>query len=449
MIVVVAGAAGSGKSTLGLELARSLGAALLDLDTLTNPVLEGLGSALADGAHWNDAGLRVLVRPARYAALRATLADQVRAGGSAVLVAPFTAELLGGEEWQQLVEAAGTTPQVVWLRASPELLAERRRIRSADRDAHVVDPPAEHTPLVPHLRVDASLPTAEQLADVLRRLGADRGGTDRPGADRPDADRPDANHLGADRPDADRRSADRPGARPGSAPRSLPADSPVFARSFDAALFDLDGTLIDSTPAVIRSWQQLGREYGLAHDLLASGHGRPASHVIASSFPEHLAAEALARVTEIEAADVDDIIALDGAAALLNSLPDSARAIVTSGTRLIAGNRVGAAGLTPPAVLVTFDDVTNGKPHPEPFLLAAERLGVDPARCVVFEDAPAGLAAAKAAGCTTVGIVGTHDQHELEPDADLLIDGLFQLRVVARPGGGFRLAPAEGSEHHH
>ncbi|MCS5720083.1 HAD-IA family hydrolase [Herbiconiux sp. CPCC 205763] len=445
MIVIVAGAAGSGKSTLGRELARSLGAALLDLDSLTNPLLEGLGSELAGDAHWNDARLRSVVRPARYAALRAMVADQVLVGGSAVLVAPFTAELLGGIEWQHLVGAAGTPPRVVWMRASPELLAERRRIRSAERDAHVVDPPADHAPLVPHLSVDASLPTAEQLADVLGQLGVDPrrdDGHDRhgrvDGLGTPPVGGLDA-HGRADRLDAR-------GAPPVEGDRSLPADSPVFARTFAAGLFDLDGTLIDSTPAVLRSWAQLSEEYGLETDLLASGHGRPASQVIAAGFPEHLAAEALARVTEIEAADLDGIVALDGAARLLDSLPDSARAIVTSGTRLIAGNRIGAAGLTPPAVLVTFDDVTNGKPHPEPFLLAASRLGVDPANCVVFEDAPAGLAAAKAAGCATVGIVGTHDEHEL--DADLLVDGLFQLRVVLQPGGGFRLAPAHLDPHH-
>ncbi|SDZ17081.1 HAD-IA family hydrolase [Herbiconiux ginsengi] len=483
MIVVVAGAAGSGKSTLGLELARSLGAALLDLDTLTNPLLEGLGAELAGGAHWNDPALRGLVRPARYAALRAALADQVRAGGSAVLVAPFTAELLGGPEWEQLIEAAGSAPVVVWLVASPELLAERRRLRSADRDSHVVDPPAGHAPVVPHLGVDASRPTAEQLADVLARLGVEagraddgrvndggagggsghdgggaNGGGSHDGGGVDDSARDVGRHNGStDKSgspggsgvdDGARDDRDRDlSARSVGGGRTLPTDSPVFARTFDAALFDLDGTLIDSTPAVVRSWAQLGREYGLETDLLASGHGRPASQVIAAGFPDHLAAEALARVTEIEAADLDGVVALEGAAALLDSLPDSARAIVTSGTRLIAGNRIGAAGLTPPVVRVTFDDVTHGKPHPEPFLLAAERLGVDPTDCVVFEDAPAGLAAARAAGCTTVGIVGTHDEHEL--DADLLVDGLFQLRVVLQPGGGFRLALADGPSHDH
>ncbi|WP_440709009.1 HAD-IA family hydrolase [Herbiconiux sp. YIM B11900] len=394
MIIVVAGAAGSGKSTLSLELARAVDAALLDLDTLTNPLLEGLGDALAEGAHWNDPALRPIVRPARYAVLRAALADQVSAGRPVVLVAPFTAELQGGEEWRLLVEAAGEAPHVVWLRASAALLAERRLRRGADRDVHVVDPPASAVPAVPHLEVDASQSTPQQVASVRRRLG---GG------------------------------------------RELPADSPVFGRTFDAALFDLDGTLIDSTPSVIRSWARMAREYGLEGDPLAGGHGRPAAQVIASLFPEHRAAEALARVTALEVADLDDVIALDGAAALLDSLPDSERAIVTSGTHVIATSRLAAAGLTEPAVLVTFDDVTHGKPHPEPFLLAAERLGVDPARCVVFEDAPAGLAAAKAAGCATVAIAGTHASHEL--DADLTVDGLFQLRVEPAPGGGFRLVP--------
>ncbi|QJU53112.1 HAD-IA family hydrolase [Herbiconiux sp. KACC 21604] len=395
MNIVVSGAAGSGKSTLAAELARSLGAALLDLDTITNPVLEAVTASLPSGAHWNAPELRPVIRPARYAALRAVLADQVRAGVDSVLVAPFTAELQGGAEWRELVEAAGAEPTVVWLRASPELLAERRRLRSADRDAHIVDSPADAAPRVPHLVVDAALTTGQQLASVLRRLG---GG------------------------------------------RALPASSAVFSRTFSAALFDLDGTLIDSTPAVNRSWEQLGREFGLTLDLMAAGHGQPAAQVIAALFPPELAEAALVRVTEIEADELDDVIALDGAAALLDSLPDPQRAIVTSGTRLIAGNRVAAAGLTSPAVFVTFDDVTRGKPHPEPYLLAASRLGVDPADCVVFEDAPAGLAAARAAGCATVAIAGTHDAAEL--DADLIVDGLFQLRALPAEGGGFRLAPA-------
>jgi sugar-phosphatase len=399
MFIVVAGAAGSGKSTLGLSLARSLGAALLDLDTLTNPLLELLGDDLSQGAHWNDPALRPVIRPARYAVLRAAVADQRAAGADAVLVAPFTAELQGDEEWRLLAEAAGGAPYVVWLSASPELLASRRRGRGAARDVHVVDPAPDASPQVPHLRVDASLPTEQQLAEVRRALRL-----------------------------------------PPPAASAVPAaTSAVFERTFDAALFDLDGTLIDSTPSVVRSWAQLAREYGLHVDLLAEGHGRPAAQVIASFFPEHEADAALGRVTEIEVSDLDDVIALDGAAAFLDSLPDTQRAIVTSGTRLIASSRLRAAGLRAPEVVVTFDDVTHGKPHPEPYLLAAERLGVDPARCVVFEDAPAGLAAARAAGCTTVAIAGTHPLDDLH--ADLVVTSLAELRTLPA-ASGFRLAPA-------
>ncbi|SFN36350.1 AAA family ATPase [Mycetocola miduiensis] len=168
MIVVVAGPAGSGKSTLGLSLARALRLPYLDLDTMTNPVLEGLGVVLAEQMHWNDPRLREVVRPARYRALRDTLADQVAAGLGAVLVAPFTAELQGGDEWDKLVDAADCVPAVVWVRASPALLAERRAARAADRDAHIVDAIGGTPPAVAHLAVDAALPTAEQVQVVLQ-----------------------------------------------------------------------------------------------------------------------------------------------------------------------------------------------------------------------------------------------------------------------------------------
>lgn len=401
MIVVVAGPAGSGKTTLGRALAQTLRLPLLDLDTITNPVLDGVGALAHHDSptgttHWNDAALRPTVRPARYAALLAVLADQRDAGVGAVLVAPFTAELRGGAEWDALVEAAGVVPRVVWLRADAATLADRRARRAADRDAHIVDAPTDVEPLVQHLTIEAALSTSQQLASVKRALG-----------------------LG----------------------RTLVSSSPIFEQVFAAGLFDLDGTLIDSTPAVNRSWAQLAREYGIEDDLLAAGHGQPAVQVLAERFPADQVAGALARIIEIEAAETADVIALPGAADALAALGDDAKAIVTSGTKLIAGNRIGAAGLTPPRVVVTFDDVTKGKPDPEPFLLGRSRLGMDERTCVVFEDAPAGLAAAKAAGCWTVGIAGTHEAHEL--DADLVIDGLFQLRLEPVAEGGFRLVPVQ------
>jgi sugar-phosphatase len=395
VIIVVAGAAGSGKSTLGRELARSLCLPILDLDTLTNPLLEGIGKSLFSGRHWNDVSLRSIIRPARYAALLSTIAEQVAVGSDAVAVAPFTAELQGGGEWELLSVAAGGTLTVVWLSASAKTLTARRASRAAARDGHIVDPPAGGAPRVPYLLVDAALATSQQVAIVKRQLDL----------------------------------AEAPS-----------ADLPIFLRTFAGGLFDLDGTLIDSTPSVNRSWRQLAEEYELTIDLLAEGHGQPAARVIASVFPPYLADEALARVIEIEAADMDGVVVLPGAESFLTAIPASLAAIVTSGTMLVAGNRIAASGITKPSTLITFDDVTNGKPDPEPFLLAASRLGLDPTQCVAFEDAPAGLAAARAAGCTTVGIVGTHEAHEL--DADLVVDGLYQLAVELMPEGGFRLKPA-------
>ncbi len=161
---VVAGPAGSGKSTLGRALATRRGAVLLDLDTVTNPLLDAVGELLAPDGHWNDPGRRHDVRPARYAALLAVAADQVV--DEIVLVAPFSAELRGGSEWEHLLAAvAPEVPRVVWLDGSAALFEARRVERGEPRDAFPV--PAQTTPAVPHQRVDAAAPTAVQLATLL------------------------------------------------------------------------------------------------------------------------------------------------------------------------------------------------------------------------------------------------------------------------------------------
>lgn len=198
-------------------------------------------------------------------------------------------------------------------------------------------------------------------------------------------------------------------------------------------MFDMDGTLVDSTAAVERSWATWGSEYGLTRSALEAGHGQPASQLVTSLLGGDRVAEGLDRIAELELADIQGITILPGALELLNSLPADRVAIVTSATRALATARIAAAGLTAPAVVVTFDDVRHGKPNPEPFLTGAARLGIDPTRCLVVEDAPAGVAAARAAGCATLAVTTTSARAML--DADLVVDSLAEVSIVAGPDG--------------
>jgi predicted kinase len=169
LILVVAGPAGAGKSTLGRELARRTGAVLLDLDTLINPLLDRLQAATPSPwtSHWNDPEHRDVVRPARYAVLLAVAREQADLGHELVLVAPFTAELTGGPEWDLLRTAvAPAEPVVVWLQVPADVLATRLRERREPRDAGSVISAAVQ-PLVPHQRIDATLGTAAQADEVL------------------------------------------------------------------------------------------------------------------------------------------------------------------------------------------------------------------------------------------------------------------------------------------
>ncbi|WP_405494827.1 HAD-IA family hydrolase [Streptomyces sp. NBC_00096] len=204
---------------------------------------------------------------------------------------------------------------------------------------------------------------------------------------------------------------------------------------FDALLFDNDGTLVSSMESVHRCWTRWAREYGITFDALAAValHGRPAAEIIADLLPAGVRDEALARIEALETEDVaGGVVLLPGAKELLSALPAGRWAVVTSATRPLAQARLREAGIDFPE-LVAADDITRGKPDPEPFLLAAARLGVDPARCVVFEDAPAGLAAGRAAGMVTVALTTTHPAAEL--DADVVVRDLSAVSVLVGAGG--------------
>lgn len=208
----------------------------------------------------------------------------------------------------------------------------------------------------------------------------------------------------------------------------------VFAgRTFDAVLFDMDGTLVDSTPAVERAWRRWAGEEGLELSALANSHGQPAAQIIARVLPPERFAAALERIVNYELTDLDGVVPLPGAIAALAALPHERAAIVTSCTGPLAAVRIEAAGLDAPAQVITIDDVDHGKPDPAPFLEGARRLGADPARCLVVEDAPAGLAAGRAAGCTTLAVAGTHALDVL--DADAGVPDLGHVRFEVRDGG--------------
>ncbi len=222
-----------------------------------------------------------------------------------------------------------------------------------------------------------------------------------------------------------------PAATPGATARADLGDP--FDTPFDAVLFDLDGTLVDSTAVVSRSWLRWAEAEQVDPQRLLGFHGVPAAAIVAALVEPSRVTAAVARIDQIELADTEGVVPLPGAVEALAALPAGRAAIATSCGLDLARVRIGAAGLDVPDVLVTADQVERGKPAPEPYLLAAERLGVDPTRCLVVEDAPSGLASARAAGCTTLAVATTTARDELE--ADLVVTDLSEVRLEAGPDG--------------
>ncbi|HLP22751.1 MAG TPA: HAD-IA family hydrolase [Microbacteriaceae bacterium] len=202
---------------------------------------------------------------------------------------------------------------------------------------------------------------------------------------------------------------------------------------FDTAalLFDMDGTLIDSTGAVVIAWTRLCERYGLDPEaLLAVAHGVPARATIAKFLPEREWDAAFAWIEEAESTLLDGVVAIPGAAELVRQLNAGSApwAVVTSATPRLAHARLGAAGIELPDRLITADMVTHGKPSPDAYLLAAEQLGVEARDCIVVEDAPAGIRAGLAAGATVVvrGPHGGDEAHgllEIADFAETVLDG--------------------------
>lgn len=209
-----------------------------------------------------------------------------------------------------------------------------------------------------------------------------------------------------------------------------------------ALLFDLDGVLVDSRVADERVWRAWAAERRVDADaLIRAGQGRRSSETLRDVHPHlDIAAEA-ALLDAMEERETTGIRAAAGAAAMLDGLEVHHWAIVTSASRPVATMRLTVAGLPIPRVFVTGDQVERGKPDPQGYLRAAALLDVQPAESLVFEDAPAGIAAGRAAGMRVVGVATTHAVDAIS-FADLVVPGLDALRVAVTADGWIEIDAA-------
>ena len=201
-----------------------------------------------------------------------------------------------------------------------------------------------------------------------------------------------------------------------------------------ALLFDLDGVLINSTPAVARVWRGWAIEHGFNPDeVVARAHGRPSLTTVREYLPSSDYEAENREVERREIADLEGVVPLPGALDLLASLPADRWTIVTSCTRPLAEVRIKAAGLPLPKKMITSSDITQGKPHPEPYLKGASLLGFPPQDCIVLEDVPAGVRAGKAAGARVIAFKTTVQESGLrEAGADWILNDCADIRLLDR-----------------
>jgi sugar-phosphatase len=212
-----------------------------------------------------------------------------------------------------------------------------------------------------------------------------------------------------------------------------------------ALLFDLDGVLVDSTPAVERVWANWARQHGFnPEETVRLAHGRPSLSTIRELLPNADHEKENREVERCEIEDLEGVVAAPGALALLKSLPPSRWTIVTSCTRTLAEVRIRAAGLPIPENFITSSDIQNGKPHPEPYLKGAGLLGFPSNDCVVVEDAPAGVRSGHASGARVIGLLPIATRSELvEAGATWTIKDCGSISFLGDEGQELRLELAE------
>lgn len=195
-------------------------------------------------------------------------------------------------------------------------------------------------------------------------------------------------------------------------------------------LFDNDGVLVDSDASVRSAWSRWAQTRGLdPEQVTAMVHGRRAADTVAMLVPVGQRDEAVASIERLELEDVDQVRPVPGARELVAQLPRESWAVVTSGTRELAGARLAAAGLPQPTVFVTAEDVAAGKPDPEGYAKAAAELGVEPAQALVLEDSDSdsGVRAGLAAACAVLGV----GERALDTGAPVVVRDLVGARWSA------------------
>lgn len=199
-----------------------------------------------------------------------------------------------------------------------------------------------------------------------------------------------------------------------------------------ALLFDLDGVLINSTPAVARVWHRWAVEHGFNPDeVVARAHGRPSLTTVREYLPNADHEAENREVERREIADLEGVVPLPGALDLLSGLPEDRWTIVTSCTRPLAEVRIKAARLPLPKRLITSNDITHGKPNPEPFLKGASVLGFEASECIVLEDVPAGVRAGKSAGARVIAFTTTVQEAALrEAGANWILENCADIRLT-------------------
>ncbi len=220
-----------------------------------------------------------------------------------------------------------------------------------------------------------------------------------------------------------------------------------------ALLFDNDGVLVDSEGASRVAWAEWARHHGLElDDVLRGGIGRRSADTVSLHLAADQVDEGFALIERLEVEAAADTRPMPGAVSLMTSVPEDARAVVTSGSRALATARLVTAGVPVPRVLVTAEEVTRGKPDGEPYRRAAERLGLPPSACAVIEDSENGIRAGRAAGVGRVVGVG---RAALGMGCDAVVadlasvrwtgSGLALLAVLEAAGGEIALSsgPAE------